>query len=1277
MNSYPIELLIQHAPLLFVAGLGDNAGSPPPGTPSVNANGNANGLDAATTPTHERRASMNIEGRDPFAVLTSRLRNSFASRRRGAIWDLNKSRHFNVVLVDKTVKFPPRKVIPTSANSQADGPSTHNQSPRSPLSPLNPSSPLYPDGMIAPIWVRKHIELVPCVFLLFMRLWEAPPPASPLEASNPSDRDDERKRDTELAAEIGARKKTTAERGMKLTVVLMASRRMLDDPNLDTRLSFIRRQSGLDARASLYVLSPLSAAELNDFIESLQEALWEPAIEYYSSHSKRVRKKKNRFPQQATPLPPGSGPIIGRPLRNEGWIVRYEYKMATFAEFRLEPELARKHYEDCWEALVEMFSSNSMLPPRTKRWAEARVLADSVSFKICKLHLYQSEFSRTVAHFNRHMRRMSELSFSWGIGEDSFEYWSWAGRQYRLFAELLDYATRAGLELPPITGFAPRPSPGSQLPNHGPSPSLIDANIPFGVNPTASLQHAGYYYFAAARCIQQRHQKYLEATAHEVSSSSPALANERKIDHQAIVLELFSKAYEIFKAQKAPSDRITFHMAYRIAETYFNAGKYDLGVKFFERIARTFRRERWDAMLHPTLSMWCESARQSGDVEGTVPLLLELIGLESTSSEDRTSYEEELVEIIKVSKSVSMFEYSRYLVVTSALPGTASVVFWQNEVFVDEPAAFQLCLTPLPGSLRSLPISSIKIFWDENEPPAILNHSDEASNSEVIPLGVLESSVAPVRSEEASDTGLDASLRWEEGKSKVFAGSIVSHAPRRLELARVLLLVKQREWEIEIPISLSGETLSTAVAKWAGSSSSTAVPITSPEPYLCSVVFRPHQFSFRLEHAQPAFVGERYPIDVVITNLDDNELQLDLDVLMQPAEDESVNEMTMNDTTSTSLIKGISFGRLKPGENARQTLFLLSSGSAGDRVLDFSIQSQAISSEELPEGVENINETLHTLVVKTAAPLKLSVEPVYSRIAKSDPGLFDMRRFDEEFFHPRYKLEMAVEVESCGPWETIIESLQLAVSGVRLAHSSLSSTSGDFPCSFQANDSFSFSIEVEISEAAAEDLDQDSLTFPAQIQVVWRRSSSSAAAIPSATTVLSIPSLHPPREDIIALLSCPPSALLHEAFALTLVIHNRQRSRTADVYLDVDSSEAFVLAGPRHARLTTLLPGTSEEVRYRLMPLLTGVVKLPNFRVVDRRKQLGFAGTELPAEGEGVTGGAPGSAPGGGGPAEPQDIGRPIQVVMVGQDVILLPDSVGSESEGAELSPHTIFVHPY
>jgi len=129
-----------------------------------------------------------------------------------------------------------------------------------------PSSPLHPDGLIAPIWMRKHLELVPSVFVLFLRLWELPAPTSPLEGHNAQDREEERRHDMELANEIASRKKSAAERGIKLTCVLLASRRMLDDPNLDPRLTFIRRQSALDSRAALFVLSPVSASELNEFV---------------------------------------------------------------------------------------------------------------------------------------------------------------------------------------------------------------------------------------------------------------------------------------------------------------------------------------------------------------------------------------------------------------------------------------------------------------------------------------------------------------------------------------------------------------------------------------------------------------------------------------------------------------------------------------------------------------------------------------------------------------------------------------------------------------------------------------------------------------------------------------------------------------------------------------------------------------------------------------------------------------------------------------------------
>jgi hypothetical protein len=104
----------------------------------------------------------------------------------------------------------------------------------SPISPFTPTSPLYPDGLIAPIWVRKHRDLIPSVFVLVLRLYEfgainedgaadqAELDIGPLEKEKV-----ERLRDNELVNEVINRKRTCMERGIKLAVVLLASRELL------------------------------------------------------------------------------------------------------------------------------------------------------------------------------------------------------------------------------------------------------------------------------------------------------------------------------------------------------------------------------------------------------------------------------------------------------------------------------------------------------------------------------------------------------------------------------------------------------------------------------------------------------------------------------------------------------------------------------------------------------------------------------------------------------------------------------------------------------------------------------------------------------------------------------------------------------------------------------------------------------------------------------------------------------------------------------------------
>lgn len=218
MNSYPIELLVQLAPVMFVAGLDPALLAPPPEEDPW----------SPSTPTVATSATP----QDAFVALCNRLREAFSAQPKPQIWQPGRSKTFQVILVDKDARFPPRKLVPPDDSQYS---SAHSS-----LSPLTPSSPLFPDGLIAPIWIRKHTTLIPGVFVLFSRIYEAPPvpPQSPLDLPDPEKEkereQEERTRDTALSAEIAARKRTTAERGVKLTVVLVGSRKMLGPCSVST-----------------------------------------------------------------------------------------------------------------------------------------------------------------------------------------------------------------------------------------------------------------------------------------------------------------------------------------------------------------------------------------------------------------------------------------------------------------------------------------------------------------------------------------------------------------------------------------------------------------------------------------------------------------------------------------------------------------------------------------------------------------------------------------------------------------------------------------------------------------------------------------------------------------------------------------------------------------------------------------------------------------------------------------------------------------------------------
>ena len=77
------------------------------------------------------------------------------------------------------------------------------------------------------------------------------------------------------------------------------------------------------------------------------------------------------------------------------------------------------------------------------------------------------------------------------------------------------------------------PAPASGL-------AELDALRVLGLNPANALQHPGFYYYMAAQATERRHARFLAMLESlEVNGANiPGFANEKKVDHFGIVLEV-------------------------------------------------------------------------------------------------------------------------------------------------------------------------------------------------------------------------------------------------------------------------------------------------------------------------------------------------------------------------------------------------------------------------------------------------------------------------------------------------------------------------------------------------------------------------------------------------------------------------------------------------------------------------------------------------------------------------------------------------------------------
>ncbi|TYJ56593.1 hypothetical protein B9479_002685 [Cryptococcus floricola] len=1225
MNSYPLEFLTSPQPLLFVAGLAVNptpatrtrsesvvstatTGTRRPSGGSLLESTGASQLPltspelAPPSPAGQETLPKSPEPLEPtepakpplnerdqvFEELLVNLRGAFQrSTGKGRIWvDPKARRDFRVVIVDKGVKLPMRKVPPPVGASNSDAPTN----PHSPLSPLIPSSPLYPDGLIAPVWVRKHSELVPSVFVLFLRLYESPPPPTGLEtieetrSRESEDRQREKEMDELLIKEISDRRRRLVERGIKLTVVLMASSQTLDSPALDPRLSHIRRQSQISSKASLFVLSPVPADQLPEFVASLQEALYESAFEYYSLHTKRVRRKRSRLPSNPpinSPVTTSSGQKI---LSPQGWAVRYDWKLGWFAEIRGEVEMARRHYEDCWNELAKMFASTTTLPPRTKRWAEAKVLADCVATRICKLSLYDAEGPRALGSFSVHLKRFGDLSRGWGIGEETFEFWSWIARQYRIFAELLEMAQQHGLRITtPLPTFPP---PGAAT---TPQNVMYYATPISQGNPSQTIQHPAIYYYTAACCTLKRQERFkeileiendaLSSEAGKASgyvSAAPGFANEKKVDHSALAIELFSKAYSLLKDLPTPSNRTALYIAYRIADTYHKTGQYEMAIRFFDRIASSFKKERWDEIVRDIRKVWYDCAKATGGVEGVGRLILEMMCAgNSIGQEEREDLQEELVSLLKTTAPSTS---SDKILIEMNGPSDKELLdvragFWQPDAAASQEVPYQVTLRcPSNVIIGNLEFSEIELNFTDDRLPIKISNEPSTSGGHVSVVDLNTTTVAP--------------LKWAPNQVLVLNGTLTSTHANEVQLANVKLRLKQGSWAFElafVPGEITGWMTKKGIVNHGATLSSSV--FFSPEP---------HKVDVEITHQPFAFVGEDLPIQVKVINNDERTMEATLSIFMQPAEDgeEDGSRISVSAQETTTLLRDIALGTLAPGASISLPVHLWAPAES-TKIIDFALHTTVNGSPEslsasaethmTEERPEEVNRTVVVPVLKAFA-IETSVK-LTNQGKKGGKGA------------------VGLNIRVGGPRRVIVEGLELVANKddreVKMISTSLDGVT--FSEEWDEQTSYAVWAVFDLAQGHRGAVGNPIL-IPAELVISWK--SDSEGPLVKTTHPLP-PLLIPPPTDsfLIPTLHLPAPAIVspHTAFPLSVSILNTHPTHAAsEVSIVAETSDSFAWVGNRQIRLTEIAPGRETEVKLECVALGgSGWVKVPNIIVWD------------------------------------------------------------------------------
>ncbi|KAL7951862.1 Gryzun, putative trafficking through Golgi domain-containing protein [Trichoderma barbatum] len=886
MDGYPLGSLDHNVPLIVVSGLRSDPPEQPP-----KANGRGVLLRSDLPPLEGQEATF--------------LESYFEKvNERGKSWTVvtrEEPYRVRVKTVGRTYVLPSRRAtLPETIEPLTTTPILH-----SPFSPLSPASALYPDGLMNAQWIQKHQEEIPSIFVCFHTLT--------------SDSKTAAKQDSRLKSDLNGIRATLVESGYKTRLVVIifgdeAAKTTLTAEVIQDRLEGIRRGTGLDPKSIFYIPSQESRQELKRVMDSILALLYNTAIEYYRDLGRHARKKRSRGIVPQPTLPPTSG--TSQTLSLPDWNFRYDFKSAIFAEFRQEIDAAIRSFEQAYEILLGQ-DVLDIIPSWSPRWNDARLLADIISIRCLRLHMWMGQTSLAVRRWQSHRDRISDFVDRRGRGTNNYGWQAWEARWAMVMANLIEIVEVPGLGPSSMTIFLQ------------PEKTLVGERL----QPWELLHHTGYWYRIAARHLGAR-----KALAHRIPEddrgapdASPASRVASKairydtymcpppheeyplsgtgINHAQLIIDCLLNARGQFQARK--QHRIAAEISLECAREMATMGNWSEVLAMLRPLweDKSFRSEWWIDISEDILWVMRRAAAETGRADIVVAIDWELMNQRFTRKQNWH------YDLGKSLDGVSM-ESKPFITISEDLASSflsASFAFRSKEGRAGETCLAQLSLKSEALQVAApVTLSSIRVEFEGHLKPITLVHdSDLPTESSEDPISVSVVSLTEQLGGESKETE-DESKKEEEdgdeesedkvkdeskdkdeeeekegyltgkcnltlrpGHRQVLEMNIPLREPGQASASRVVLTYKSETFELDYTLSLSDLG---KVTGWFVQG--VAKPrLSRPDGHILHIQPRPPKMKLRLvEPLGQFYANEPIPLRIGLHNEEDDSANVKLDI---------------------------------------------------------------------------------------------------------------------------------------------------------------------------------------------------------------------------------------------------------------------------------------------------------------------------------------------------------------------------------------------------------------